>query len=61
MELCDGGGLLQRVMAGGPCSEAAAAGVMRALLRAVAYAHEMGCAHRDIKVRAGQGSLSYPG
>ncbi|KIZ00131.1 calcium-dependent protein kinase [Monoraphidium neglectum] len=50
MDLCSGGGLLQRVVDQGPLSEREAAAVMRSLLEAVAYAHDMGVMHRDIKL-----------
>jgi len=50
MDLCAGGGLLERVVEKGRYSEPEAAAVMRAVLGAAAYAHEMGCTHRDIKL-----------
>ncbi|GBG00457.1 calcium-dependent kinase [Raphidocelis subcapitata] len=50
VDLCSGGGLLDRVMARGRFPEREAAALVRSLLRAVAYAHDLGCTHRDIKL-----------
>lgn len=52
-ELCEGRCLLDAVMQRGALGEAEAAAVMRSLLRAVAYAHDLSLAHRDIKVCEG--------
>lgn len=38
-------------MTQGKYTEKDAAAIMRSILEAVAYAHDMGCMHRDIKVR----------
>jgi len=51
MELCAGGCILERVMEEGYYSEEDAAGLIRSLLEVLAYAHDMGTVHRDIKVR----------
>ena len=52
-ELCEGPCLLDAAVArGAPHPEGEAAALVRAVLRAVAYAHDMGVAHRDVKVRA---------
>lgn len=50
MELCSGGEMLERIVSKGKYTERDAAEVMRSILEAVAYAHEMGCVHRDIKI-----------
>lgn len=50
MELCEGGSLLEAVMARGRYPEAEAAAIMRALLSAIAHAHGRGWVHRDIKL-----------
>ena len=53
-ELCEGPCLLDEAVArGAPHPEEEAAALVRAVLRAVAYAHDMGVAHRDVKVCAG--------
>jgi len=50
LELCPGGELVDAVSASGRFTERDAASVMRALLAGVAYCHEMGVCHRDIKL-----------
>lgn len=45
----------------GSYSEREAAGIIRALLEVVAYTHDMGCVHRDIKVGETHVRLSIPG
>jgi len=49
MELCTGGELFDRIIEKGRFSEREAALVMRQILRAVFYLHEMNVAHRDLK------------
>ncbi|KIZ02568.1 hypothetical protein MNEG_5392 [Monoraphidium neglectum] len=50
MELCSGGEMVQRILNKGAYTERGAAAIMRSILEAVAYAHDMGCMHRDIKI-----------
>lgn len=50
MELCSGGGVVDRILGKGAYTERAAAALIRSLLGAVAYAHDMGVMHRDIKI-----------
>ncbi|KAL0412670.1 UNVERIFIED_CONTAM: Serine/threonine-protein kinase PEPKR2 [Sesamum radiatum] len=49
MELCSGGRLLDQMARGGPNSEQKAANIIKELMLAVRYCHEMGVVHRDIK------------
>ncbi|KAI8471958.1 MAG: kinase-like domain-containing protein [Monoraphidium minutum] len=49
-ELCSGGEMVERILSKGTYTERDAAGILRSILEAVAYAHDMGCMHRDIKV-----------
>lgn len=49
MELCPGGRLLDEVARDGRLSERRAANVIRELMAALKYCHEMGVVHRDIK------------
>ncbi|KIY96073.1 Calcium/calmodulin-dependent protein kinase type 1D [Monoraphidium neglectum] len=49
MELCSGGELVDRIIDKGKYTERDAAAIMRTVLDLVAYAHELGCVHRDIK------------
>mmetsp|Transcript_44477 Transcript_44477/g.128552 ORF Transcript_44477/g.128552 Transcript_44477/m.128552 type:complete len:533 (-) Transcript_44477:95-1693(-) len=49
MELCTGGELFDRIIAKGRLSEEEAAMVMKQVLRAVYYLHEMNVCHRDLK------------
>jgi calcium-dependent protein kinase len=50
LELCEGGELVDAVAAEGRFTERDAAAAMRALLEAVSYCHELGVAHRDLKL-----------
>jgi calcium-dependent protein kinase len=50
LELCKGGELVDVVAAAGRFTERDAAVAMRALLEAVAFCHEMGVCHRDLKL-----------
>ncbi|GBF97248.1 calcium-dependent kinase [Raphidocelis subcapitata] len=50
MELCSGGSVADRILADGACSERDAARMVRALLEALAYAHDLGVVHRDVKI-----------
>jgi calcium-dependent protein kinase len=50
LELCRGGELVDAVEAAGRFTEKDAAAAMRALLEAVAFCHEMGVCHRDLKL-----------
>ncbi|KAI8472038.1 MAG: hypothetical protein J3K34DRAFT_458027 [Monoraphidium minutum] len=49
MEYCSGGDLVARLMKKGAYTERDAAAIIRALLEVLAYSHDMGCAHLDIK------------
>jgi calcium-dependent protein kinase len=49
MELCAGGGLAERLSKEGYFSEVQVAGLMRQILRTVAYMHKKGICHRDLK------------
>eukprot|EP00775_Hariotina_reticulata_P005113 gene5113-5353_t len=49
MELCTGGDLVERIMAKGQYTEKDAAKVTRKMLKVVAFCHEMGVMHRDLK------------
>jgi len=49
MELCAGGELFDRIVEAGRFTEREAALVMRQILRAVCYMHELNVAHRDLK------------
>merc|ERR1719424_1315713 len=50
MELCAGGGLVERVQKeGGFLSEMKVAILMRQILRTVSYMHKKGICHRDLK------------
>jgi serine/threonine protein kinase len=49
MELCEGGDLVHRITTRGSYTERDAAQVTRTLLEVLAYAHDMGVVHRDIK------------
>ena len=48
-EVCTGGDLFDRLMAGERFSETVVAGYMRQILSAVAYCHERNIVHRDLK------------
>jgi serine/threonine protein kinase len=50
MELCDGGNLNDLVMKSDGLSEADARRYMRSVIEALSYIHELGVAHRDIKL-----------
>jgi calcium-dependent protein kinase len=49
MELCNGGDLLDRVLTTGSINEREVCEIMRKLVRAVVYLHEINVAHRDLK------------
>ncbi|KAK6143679.1 hypothetical protein DH2020_024027 [Rehmannia glutinosa] len=49
MELCSGGRLLDQMAREGQYSEQKAASIIKELMLAVRYCHEMGVVHRDIK------------
>lgn len=49
MELCQGGGLAERLKQAKWFPEWQAAGLMRQILRTVAYMHKQGICHRDLK------------
>ncbi|XP_051132844.1 serine/threonine-protein kinase PEPKR2-like [Andrographis paniculata] len=49
MELCSGGRLLDQMAREGPYLEQRAANIIKELMLAVRYCHEMGVVHRDIK------------
>lgn len=49
MELCTGGELFARICSAGRLTEAEAAVVMRQVMAAVVYLHELGVCHRDLK------------
>ena len=50
MECCTGGDLVDNLIRMGHYSEQDAAAVIRSILIAVAYMHDMGVMHRDIKL-----------
>lgn len=47
-----GGELFDRIVDKGQYTERDAARIVRSILQAVNYLHEMGIAHRDLKVRS---------
>ncbi|WIA30466.1 hypothetical protein OEZ86_000550 [Tetradesmus obliquus] len=49
MELCSGGDLVERIMSKGSYTERDAAAAVRKMLEVVAYCHELGVVHRDLK------------
>jgi calcium-dependent protein kinase len=49
MELCEGGELLDKIIASGHFTEAEAAHVLKQALRALYYIHQNGICHRDLK------------
>ncbi|KAL3635330.1 hypothetical protein CASFOL_019877 [Castilleja foliolosa] len=49
MELCSGGRLLDQMAREGECMESKAASIIKELMLAIRYCHEMGVVHRDIK------------
>lgn len=54
LELVTGGELFDQIVNRGSYSEADAAAIVRQILDAVAYMHNNGIAHRDLKVRSRQ-------
>ena len=50
MELCTGGDLVDHLVRAGQYSERDAAEVIAGMCEAVAYMHDMGVMHRDIKL-----------
>jgi serine/threonine protein kinase len=50
MELCTGGDLVDHLVQAGQYSERDAAQVVAGICEAVAYMHDMGVMHRDIKL-----------
>ncbi|KIZ06605.1 hypothetical protein MNEG_1339 [Monoraphidium neglectum] len=49
MEYCEGGDLVKRIIDKGHYTERDAAAAIRTVLEVIAYSHDMGCMHRDIK------------
>ena len=49
MELCEAGGLFDRIIARGQYSERAAAALCREIVSVVHSSHSMGVMHRDLK------------
>ena len=49
MELCEGGEIFDRIVRDGTLTEADAARVFEAAVRAIDYLHQLGVAHRDVK------------
>ena len=50
LELLEGGELFERIVGKPRFEEAQAAALIRSLLESVAYIHDLGIVHRDIKV-----------
>lgn len=48
-ELCEGGEIFDRIVRDGTLTEADAARVFEAAVRAIDYLHQLGVAHRDVK------------